>query len=222
MGLYFLKAHALYKRPPGRPKGNCASVAQLNDATVAQFTEKDEKEAPEGFDQFLRETFQDTPYGTISRRSAFNYMQAARRLGLTVDSTDEDVERLAQSNALEGKKLSALYALPPADNAKREEKPEGLTPESEAHQLWLPFMDEIVSLFSEGSHYEEALYQMPMRAFEDMERRLRTALDVMVGVKAERTGKAQKQVKSGPARKHQTSSTKHQRNIKHQASSTKA
>jgi hypothetical protein len=94
-GLLLLKANAAHNAQGTR------TDRKKPRATVAQ------SPAAPGFDQWLEDHFPDT-----SRRSAYNYMNAARNAGLTSDHTLEDVDALRESLALHEKKPTDLYRLP--------------------------------------------------------------------------------------------------------------
>jgi hypothetical protein len=200
MGLYFLKAHALYARPAGRPKST-SDENRVKFTQLPEFTEGDEEKVSTGFDQFLREVFQETPHSALSRKTVFNYMQAARRMGLTVDSTDADVEALEASNALAGKKVSSLYALPPAKGKKTETALPEKDPVALGRILLEPVIKELGEFCTECGKKEGALYVIPVPEVEEMKERLRTGLDMVNEVLRERTGKEQPQAKARPAKK---------------------
>lgn len=178
MGLYFLKAHQLFGRSTGRPKAqakNCATVAQLS-----------EDAAPEGFDQWLSEAFEGTGF-TISRRTAYNYMRAAVRVGLTPASTDADVHAIEASGALEGKTPAALYAPEkPADGPP----PPPAPPEMKPEQLFLNFEAVVADFVAPESPYLKALGELDEAKLSAYEASLRVALDaVRETLEAKKTGR---------------------------------
>lgn len=172
MGLYMLKAHAITAQPTAR-KG-----AALNRcATVAHFGDGD---APAGFDQWLQETFQEAPV-SISRRSAYNYIRAALRLGLTPDSTEADIDALEKSNALAGKSARQLYM--PESSAGTERQPEKHHPKMEQGDLLLGWEMQMDDLLTPESPAQRALPLLPLQKLEEMERKIRTALDLITEAK---------------------------------------
>lgn len=95
-GLMLLKANALHNA-----QGSRTDRKKLR-ATVAQGF-------AEGFDAWFAERYPEQ-----SRRTTYNYMNAARNAGLTSDHSLADVEALRTAMALHEKKPTDLYRLPDA------------------------------------------------------------------------------------------------------------
>lgn len=176
MGLYMLKAHAVFARP-----ADARGQGRKSSATVAL-------DSNEGLDQWLTENI--TPLG-ISRRSAYNYMTAAR-VWLTADSTEEDLALLH----LDGIKATDLYKLnapaipqlkPPISDAEK------------ATQLWLPLWSELDEYGMPEGQTASALWQLPLVSADPaqpsltmLETKLRTTLDLIKEVREEKSKAASK------------------------------
>jgi len=179
MGLYFLKASAHFGAQ-GRRRDLVQRVA-LSDG----------EDAPEGFKQWIQETFQAAPF-SLSTRTAYNYMRMASRLGLTEASTEDDLAALEKSRALEGKTVRSLTS--PADE-KDPSRPRPADPEIDPAQLLLPFENDLDDLLAPQSHASRALPLLSLPKLEDMERKLRTALDLVTEAKNSARRGAKKEAK---------------------------
>ena len=173
-GWYLLHAQTAFSMPKNaRGQGAKQSVA-----TVA--TDYANADNP-GFIQWLSESLE----GFVSQRTAYNYMLAAQRAGLTLDMTEPEALSRAQEALTSVARLSDLYKLPEAKPENPNPEPPG-APEEQAQQLLLPLMDEISRSFVEGRPEEKALYLAPMATVEELEEKFRTALDMIRAVKADR------------------------------------
>lgn len=158
MGLYFIKAQQIFRLPGGRPK---------TFPTVGN-----EEEASEGFVQWLAETFADAPF-SVSRGSAYNYMRAASRMGLTPDSTEDDLEALEASGALAGKTARELYA----PEAKKSTEPPAPPPDIKPEQVWSEFTSTVAGYFAPQCEAMRALPRLPVPALEGLLASIEAARD---------------------------------------------
>ena len=172
MGLYLMKAQAIHARPIAeRGQGRKSSATVALDSAV------------QGFDQWINENLAGLE---ISRRSCYNYMNAARNCGLHADSTDEDVAQLD----LAGRKAKELYAGADAP------APKPLPPVTEGHaaeQLWLPLWDDMHRYAAPEGPEAKALWKLPVvsadpkqPSLEALEIKLRATLDLITEVKTAR------------------------------------
>lgn len=173
MGLYMLKADALFS-----VQGKRSDLELV--ATVAI--------SSEGFLQWLTENI--LPLG-ISRRSAYNYMTAAR-VWLTPESTEEDLALLH----LDGIKATDLYKLP-GPTTKQLHPP--ISDAEKATQLWLPLWGELDEYTQPEGQTAAALWQLPLVSADPaqpsltmLETKLRTTLDLIEEVRKERAKSATK------------------------------
>jgi hypothetical protein len=165
MGLFFLKGHSLHRRAEGRQKRNCPDSGQLTLADAA---------APnEGFKLWLERTFQETPFG-VSKTTAFCYMNAARKLGLTVESTEADLEALQARDALAGRRLSALYRLSGGELEPGQEP--AASPKEKPGQMWFDFYDQMDGYFEDEGDALKQLTQLPLESLKNMQARMEKGL----------------------------------------------
>lgn len=181
-GLWLLNACAINALPVSRRgQGRKSSV------TVALDSEADQNA---GFEQWLAEnvTGPESPL-RLSRRTCYNYMTAARNVGLQSGDGEDELAALQARNALAGLKLTDLYKLESGAEPTPKSAP---SPPGGPEQLWLPFTTELSTLFEPESPTRKALYQVPQQELEALETRLRFALDAIREVKASRKGGAGK------------------------------
>jgi len=176
MGQHLVQAQAIFTLPAGqRGQGRKSS------ATVALDS------GNEGFDQWMAENV--LPLG-ISRRTAYNYMAAAGRMGLGPGSTDADLAALD----LVGRKATDLYKL---DGPKgTPEKAPQISAQAAACQLWLPLWDQLADAASPTAPTATALWHLPLVSADPtqpslagMETKLRGSLDLIKEIRAARAAK---------------------------------
>lgn len=169
-GWFLLHAAAQHALPPSeRGQGKKSSP------TVGLEITPDAKTP--GFDAWLEGSLK----GFIGRSTAFNYMAAAKRVGLTLSMTEADALAVA-TKALESLKLSELYkpaaaALPPAPPAAPD-KTQALV------QTWLDFGDHLTHLTADESAEQKALFSLPLNKLTELEETTRRALDVIKAARA--------------------------------------
>ncbi|MEO7933233.1 MAG: hypothetical protein ABIT76_08760 [Chthoniobacterales bacterium] len=128
IGLCLLKGRELHLDISGRPKksGNVSALSKAD--------KKKQEKAELGFYNWLEERFPN-----FNRRTATNYMNAARNCGLTSDHSLEDVDALKTAQALHDKTSKDLYRL--VDTLKTT-TPEDNTPPPDLIADWqLSFFD---------------------------------------------------------------------------------
>lgn len=170
-GWFLLHAAARHALPPAeRGQGKKSSP------TVGLEITPDAKTP--GFDAWL----EDSLKGYMGRSTAFNYMAAAKRAGLTLAMTEADALTAAKT-ALEGvAKLSDLYkpaaaALPGSSPAPGPDKTQALV------QTWLDFGDHLTHLTADESAEQKALFSLPLPKLIELEETTRRALDVIKAAK---------------------------------------
>lgn len=174
MGLYFLKAQELFASPGGRPKTR---------ATVARVSALDENAASEGFAQWLSESFAESP-AQVSLRTAYNYMRAAMRMGLTADSTEADLAALEASGALAGVTTKQLYA----PDSKPAAPPAPPAEQQQPEQLFFNFEAALHDFVEPESIFLRTLPALPVEKLTAYEATLQTALEAVREAKATRKG----------------------------------
>lgn len=126
-----------------------------------------------GFDAWIQESLT----GFISRSTAFNYMAAARRAGLTLDMTEDAALSAAQA-ALSGvARLSDLYK-PETDETKKPGLPPP-PPKAPMVQAWLDFGSHADQLSAEESRKQKALFKLSLPELSRLQDQTRRALDVI-------------------------------------------
>lgn len=176
-GLWLLKAYAYHVIPTAqRGQGRKSGATPGPDSGNA------------GFEEWLsgKITGAESPL-RMSRASAYNYMAAARALGLTAEDDERKLEELKAANALEGKRLTDLYKLEAA--GPKEKGPVNHTAPGTPRDAWDSMREELLKHFAEESSPRKALYQVEREYIDGLETDLRTALDVVRSVKAERFSK---------------------------------
>ena len=171
-GLWLLKAQALHSTPvEARGQGRKSSPTVALDSN-------------EGFDRWLFDNVTGPETGfSLSRSSAFNYIRAAVAMGMTAEDDEDSITALREAKALEGKRMGDLYKpVPTLENGTNAKKP-GIAPAP--GDLWEHFQIELFDHFADESPTKRALYRMPIPQIEELETRLRTALDTVRTVKAE-------------------------------------
>jgi len=149
-GLFLMKAQASHV---------CATVAHRSDG---QFAESEDG----GFRAWLEEK-----YPRISRRSAYNYINAAKSLGLTIADGRAAIEALRRSKALAGKTASDLYRL------KDQEQPE----EEESPTKWSLLRDAAVNFRSHSETVVELRPQMNKKVYSTVCARALRTLEELTG-----------------------------------------
>ena len=188
-GFYLMNAQAILSQ-----RGEEKTRATVARVSVSDYANADANTP--GFDVWLLDNFQ----GVISRRTAFNYIQAAvnaeLKIGMGEKAAQRAVVKFLEKLAAEGKRLSDAYvkALPEEAGEGTKKPSDGkegtLTEQDRAVQLVMPWFDDIAKIAKEGSPFEEALYEMRDEDFADAEHKLRVAMDTLVAVKKERAARA--------------------------------
>jgi hypothetical protein len=188
IGLWAMKAQELFRCGPSENQGR-KSGKFTDSATVAQ-------SAIDSFDAWL----QTATEGFISRRTAYNYLNAAANAGLTADSTLEEVAEMEQRDALNGRSLTAhdLYSPPRLGDSESPTKPpRAPEPGEKAQQAWFPFYEQL-AFYSTDEKEADLLYHLPLTtvdptkevSLQDLEQNLEHALARVREIKAERQASA--------------------------------
>ncbi len=177
MGLYFLKAQTILvleasDRGQGRKSIETVSI-DLSLAAAAT--------PPPGFVQFLNGVFETKQWAAVTSRTAYNYMNAARKLGLTHESTDEDIEALKAANAIGDRRMKDLYRLGDlTDLSAEEQEKKRLNPGSKdevLQQQWFAFTDQMALYTAKQSKHLKFLARMPLPEVLGVRDTLRAALE---------------------------------------------
>lgn len=160
-GWFFLHAAAHHALPAAR-----RGQGRKSTATVAL----DLPSGPnEGFESWLKQTLEG-----FSLRTAYNYLEAARRVGLTLDMT-EDAALAAAQAALSGvARLSDLYKTDEAP--KKPGLPSGPAP---LEQMWLDFAEHADQLSADESAEQKALFRLSLPDLKRLQESTRRAMDVI-------------------------------------------
>lgn len=134
--------------------------------------DKGQLQAQEGFTSWLEKAHPDITQNTSQR-----FRNAARRVGLTSDSTLADVEQLRETQALHGKTLTELYkALPAPGGDDGDQGDGGSSIPSLVHQTQL-------DLFSTLDQVLVLREQMEPQEYEATHLRLHATLERLTGAK---------------------------------------
>lgn len=166
-GLYLMHASMAFSKPAGR-KGKIT-------ATVAVIYANADSDGNPGFDEWLAGSLN----GLISKRTAYNYMTAAQRAGLTLEMTESQALEAANAALEKVAKLSDLYKLDAGGDGDGDGAKEPLTGDAPLVQTWLEFGATMEQLTAEESREVKALYKLDFEDLKKLQARTRRALDVI-------------------------------------------
>ena len=183
IGLWALKAQEIHRTAPGANQGR--EGGKFTDrATVSQ-------SAADSFDAWL----QSATEGCLSRRTAYNYLNAALNSGLTAQSTIEDVAEMEKRDALGERKLTAhdLYAPPRLNDGAPAPSPRLQSPNVKAQQEWFSFYEQL-NFFATDEKEADLLHHIPVTTVDpakevsltDLEHKLEHTLHLVREIKAQK------------------------------------